>query len=196
MRIVVGLGNPGRRYEGTRHNVGFMAAEEFLKRHGRGEIRFERDALVSDARWAGESVLVARPQSFMNLSGPPIASLCRAYRAGVEDVVVAYDDADLPFGQIRVRPDGRPAGHRGIASLVEALGTEEIARVRLGIGRPEGTKGALASHVLATFEPEEHGSLREMIGEAADAIEVLLRDGVRIAMNRYNRRRGGGPEAA
>ena len=171
--LVVGIGNPGAEYEGTRHNVGFMAAEEFLRRHGRGEERVERDALVADARWAGESVLVARPQSFMNLSGPPVVSLCRAYRAEVGEVVVAYDDADLPLGQIRVRPDGRPAGHRGLESLVEALGTEQIARVRIGIGRPEGARGDLASHVLARFEPEENERLRAMIGEAADDAEVV-----------------------
>jgi len=196
VRIVVGLGNPGRQYEGTRHNVGFMAAAEFLRRHGRGEERVERGSIVSTARWAGEVLLVARPQGFMNLSGPPVSALCRSHGVAVEDVVVAYDDADLPLGQIRVRPDGRPAGHNGIASLVEALGTEKIARVRLGIGRPAGVKGGLADHVLTEFDKDEMEPLRRMIAEAADALEVLLKDGVKAAMNRYNRRRGDGPEPA
>jgi peptidyl-tRNA hydrolase, PTH1 family len=191
LKILAGLGNPGRSYEKTRHNVGFMAAEEFLRRHGRGSARPESGALVADARWAGDAVLVARPQRYMNDSGPPVAALCRTHGLTPSDLVVAYDDADLPLGQIRVRPDGRPAGHKGIASIVEALGTEQIARVRLGIGRPEGVRRALADHVLAPFESDEEEALRSMIAEAADAIEILLRDGVKTAMNRYNRRRVG-----
>lgn len=192
MRILAGLGNPGRRYERTRHNVGFMAAEEFLRRHGRGAARAECGVLVAEARWAGDSLLVARPQLMMNASGPAIAALCRTYGAGAADLVVAYDDADLELGQIRVRPGGRPAGHRGIESIVEALGTQAIGRVRLGIGRPAGVRGGLADHVLAMFEKDEEAPLHAMIAEAADAIEVLLRDGVKSAMNRYNRRRGEG----
>lgn len=193
MRLVVGLGNPGRRYAGTRHNVGFMAAEEFLERHGSGPLREEHGALVAGARWAGESVLVALPQSFMNLSGTPVAKLARSHRTEASDVVLLYDDADLPLGSIRVRPGGRAAGHNGVASVVEALGTEEIPRVRLGIGRP-GTESparrpGLADYVLDEFAPEEEAARKEMIRAAADAVEWLIREGVKAAMNRYNRRR-------
>jgi len=196
VRILAGLGNPGRRYERTRHNVGFMAVEEFLERHARGPERLERGAIVAEARWAGEHVLVVRPQMMMNLSGPPVAALCRSYDAPASDLIVAYDDADLPLGQIRVRPDGRPAGHNGVASIVEALGTQSIPRVRLGIGRPAGVRLGLADHVLATFEKEEEEPLRAMIVEAADAMEIALRFGVKEAMNRYNRRRGEGGTTA
>ncbi len=190
MRIVVGLGNPGRRYRNTRHNVGFLAAEEFLARHGRGDAREEGGSLVAEARWAGERVLVARPQGFMNLSGPPVAALMRERRASPADLVLVYDDADLELGRIRVRPGGRPAGHRGVASIVEALGTQDVPRVRLGIGRPGNAAADLADHVLEAFEASELIPLGEMIREATEAIEVILRDGVKIAMNRYNRRRG------
>jgi len=194
VRILVGLGNPGRRYAKTRHNVGFMVAEEFLARHGTGKPREERGALVGKARWAGEVLLVARPQGFMNLSGPPVAALARAYRASPADLILAYDDADLPVGLIRVRPGGRPAGHNGVASIAEAMGTDEIPRVRMGIGRPAGGETGLADHVLDEFAPEEGPPLREMIATAAEAIETVLKEGVKKAMNRYNRRRSEGPK--
>jgi len=197
VRAVIGLGNPGERYARTRHNVGFMAAETFLDRHGRGgAARIESGALVAEARWAGATLLVARPQLMMNLSGPPVLALCRRHRMDAADLVIAYDDADLPFGRVRVRPDGRAAGHNGMASIVEALGTEAIPRVRIGIGRPPREKGGLAGHVLEGFSAGEVEAVGTMIAEAAEAIEVLLRDGVKEAMNRFNRRRDeGGTEA-
>ena len=184
---MVGLGNPGPRYARTRHNVGFMAAEEFLRRHGVGAAWEEHGALVRAARWAGERLLVVRPLEFMNLSGGPISALCRSEGAAPADLVLAYDDADLPFGSIRVRPGGRPAGHKGVASIVEALGTDEIPRVRIGVGRPPEV-GDLAEWVLETFDPAEAETLPDLIGRAVDAAELLIREGVKSAMNRYNRR--------
>lgn len=188
MKLLVGLGNPGSAYDGTRHNVGFMLAEEFLARHGRGRPKLEHGALVAPARWAGESMLVARPQKFMNLSGGPVGALCRAHDVLPSDLVVAYDDADLPLGTIRIRPSGRPSGHRGMASIIEALGVEEIPRVRLGIGRPGGEGGDLADYVLARFEPGEAEQVGEMIAAGTDAVEMALSRGVKFAMNHYNRR--------
>jgi len=189
VRILVGLGNPGRRYARTRHNVGFMAAKEFLARHGIGRQREEAGSLVAEARHAGEIMLVARPQAFMNASGPAVARICRLHGASPEDLVLAYDDADLPLGRIRVRPSGRPAGHKGVASIAEALGTDEIPRVRIGVGRPSGVEKGLADYVLDEFDRDEEPLAREVIAEAVDAIEILLREGVKNAMNRYNRRR-------
>jgi PTH1 family peptidyl-tRNA hydrolase len=189
--MVVGLGNPGPRYARTRHNVGFMAAGEFLARHGRGEEREEQGALVGRARWAGQPVLVARPQSFMNLSGGPVSKLCGRYGVAADDVVLIYDDSDLPLGALRVRPDGRSAGHRGVQSVMEALGTERIARVRLGIGRPDAGAAGLSDYVLDEFDESERETLDAMIGRSVDALQVLLKQGVKAAMDLYNQRPGG-----
>lgn len=172
-----------------------MAAEEFLSRHGVGRAREEAGCLLAEARWAGEVVLVARPQAFMNLSGPPVLAISRRYSATPSDLILAHDDADLPFGMVRIRPDGRPAGHRGVASIVEAMGTEAIPRLRMGVGRPAG-ESDLADYVLDEFEASEEAPLREMIETATDAVEVLLREGVKSAMNSYNRRRGPEPQQA
>jgi PTH1 family peptidyl-tRNA hydrolase len=188
VRILVGLGNPGPRYARTRHNVGFMAAEAFLARHGAGRARLEHGALVAEARWAGETLLVARPQTFMNLSGGPVAALARVHGAAPGDLIVLYDDADLPLGLLRVRPGGRPAGHRGMSSIAGALGTDEVPRVRMGVGRPEAEQAGLAGYVLEVFDRSEEPVVEEMIEKAADAVETLLAEGVKIAMNRYNRR--------
>jgi peptidyl-tRNA hydrolase, PTH1 family len=196
VRFLVGLGNPGQRYARTRHNVGFMAAEEFLARHGVGRPREERGSIVAEARWAGEVILVARPQSFMNASGSSVAALLRACGGTPEDLIVAYDDADLALGTVRVRPGGRPAGHKGMLSIAEALGTEEIVRVRMGVGRPDSRERGLAEYVLETFDPSEEEAREEMIRAAAGALEVILKDGVKTAMNRYNRRRTGDDPAA
>lgn len=190
MRLVVGLGNPGRRYEATRHNVGFMAVEAFLSRHRRSPDREERGALVAEARWSGETLLVVRPLSFMNLSGGPVGALARRGGLGAGDVVLLYDDSDLPMGAIRVRPGGSPAGHRGVESVTEALGSSEIPRIRLGIGRPEGPHGALADFVLEEFEEGERELLGDMLARSVDALQVLLKQGVKAAMNLYNQKPG------
>jgi PTH1 family peptidyl-tRNA hydrolase len=125
----------------------------------------------------------------MNLSGPPVLAISRSYSAAPSDLILAHDDADLPLGMVRVRPDGRAAGHRGVASIVEAMGTESMPRLRMGVGRPGG-EGDLADYVLDEFTADEEAPLREMIETATDAVEVLIREGVKVAMNRYNRRRG------
>lgn len=191
--MVVGLGNPGPRYEGTRHNVGFMVAEEFLSRHGKGAPREEKEALVAEARCAGQVVLVVRPLSFMNLSGKPVEALARRYGVLPSEMVLLYDDSDLPTGQIRVRPGGGAGGHRGMESVIEALGTSEIPRIRMGIGRPGGEHGGLADYVLERFEETELNSVRTMIERSAEALQVTLKRGVKAAMNLYNQRSGKDP---
>ena len=188
VKLLVGLGNPGSSYAGTRHNVGFMLAEAFLSRHGRGKPRKEHGALVASARWAGEELLVAQPQGFMNLSGRSVKSLCRAYEVDAEDLVVAYDDADLPLGFIRIRPSGSPAGHRGLASIVGVLSSLAFPRMRLGIGRPGTAEEQLADYVLDRFTEPEQKVVKEMLARATDAMEMLLQKGVKMAMSNYNRR--------
>lgn len=185
VRMIVGLGNPGRQYERTRHNVGFMAAAEILDRWRSGQDRVQDSAVVSPAAIGGIETIVVQPQTFMNLSGTAVQSVAR--RRGIEagEILLIYDDADLALGSVRIRSGGSPGGHRGVASTVERLGTREIPRVRLGIGRDDGE---LADHVLAPFSRAEQPAVRAMIERAADAVEAVVKDGLTAAMNRFNRR--------
>lgn len=185
VRMIVGLGNPGRQYERTRHNVGFMAAEAVLSRWRAGPDRVQDSAIVSPASIAGVEAIVVRPQTYMNLSGNAVSGVAR--RRGIEpsEILLIYDDADLALGSLRIRSGGSPGGHRGVASAVERLGTREIARMRLGIGRDEGD---LADHVLAPFSRAEQPLVTALIDRAADAVEMIVKDGLTAAMNRFNRR--------
>jgi len=184
MRLVVGLGNPGRRYRGTRHNVGFEVVERLARRWG-VRFRAEGQAEVAQAEVGGEPVLLAKPLTFMNLSGQAVAELVRRWGLAPNQVLVVYDDMDLPVGAIRVRARGTAGGHRGMASVLEGLGTLEIPRVRVGIGRPGSDA---VDHVLSRFEPAERAQVEEAVERAADAVEVALRDGIHRAMDRFNRR--------
>lgn len=185
LRMVVGLGNPGREYQRTRHNVGFMVADELLRRGRSGEDRTRESSLVAPARLGDHEVLVVRPQTYMNRSGISVAALAR--RTGIEpsSILLAYDDADLPVGVVRIRRGGSPAGHKGVASIVESLGTREIPRLRLGIGKDEGE---LAERVLSPFSRAELPVVERMIELGADAVETAVTRGLTEAMNRYNRR--------
>lgn len=186
MRMVVGLGNPGAVYAGTRHNVGFMAVQRLAGRDARW-----RKGWWIRGRWArlsapdGGEVLAVEPWSYMNRSGAVVQALMRRYRVPVEGLVVVYDDTDLELGRLRVRPGGRTGGHRGVASIVEALGTEDFARVRLGIGRPPaGTP--MVDFVLSPFEESDAPAVERMNELAAAAIRWIWAEGVESAMNRYN----------
>ena len=183
--MVVGLGNPGRRYGRTRHNVGFMVAEEILHRAGSSEGRVQESALVAVARLGESDTLVVQPQTYMNLSGASVSALAR--RRGIEasEILVIYDDADLDLGVIRIRREGSAAGHKGLISILESVGTRAVPRVRLGIGKDEGD---LADRVLAPFGRDELPVVEEMIARAADAVELVATQGLEEAMNKYNRR--------
>ena len=183
--MVVCLGNPGPRYSRTRHNVGFMVAGELLRRARSGADRVQDEALVSPITLAGAEAVVVQPQTFMNLSGRAVAGVAR--RRGIEpsDMLLVYDDADLPVGTLRLRAGGSPAGHKGVLSIVECLGTREIPRLKLGIGKDEGE---LADRVLAPFSRAEAPVVDRMIQEAADAVERAARLGLTAAMNQFNRR--------
>jgi PTH1 family peptidyl-tRNA hydrolase len=196
---VVGLGNPGARYERTRHNAGFMAIDELAART-RAAGRVERDVWLAETTLAGEPALLVKPQSFMNLSGEPVARLLAEAGASPADLVVIVDDVALPLGRLRVRPAGSDGGHNGLVSLITSLGTDAFARVRIGVGQPptEEALGAtaqqpapfehLADFVLGDFQPEEVERLREVIGLAADAALSLIEEGAGVAMNRFNGR--------
>ena len=183
IRLVVGLGNPGRDYEETRHNIGFRVVDELARRWGMRFTKRQARALVAESTSWEERPLLAKPQTFMNLSGEAVAGLRRAHGLRPEEILVVYDDIDLPFGRIRIRESGSAGGHGGVRSIIERLGTQSFPRLRVGVGRP--TEDAV-THVLGRFRREEAEELPRIISRAADAIECALAEGIPAAMNRYN----------
>lgn len=187
MKLIVGLGNPGREYRDTRHNVGFMVIDEIARRHqlalGMAPSQVP-DALVAK-KFGAEPLLVAKPLTFMNRSGDAVAALLRYYDIATSDLLVVVDEVALPFGKVRARARGSAGGHNGLKSLAERLGTTEFARLRLGVGRGDPRRD-LADHVLSKFEPEERPVLDEFITRAADAAEMFAAVGIEKVMNAYN----------
>jgi PTH1 family peptidyl-tRNA hydrolase len=187
MKLVIGLGNPGQRYEGTRHNVGFAAVDVLARRHG---LRWETaprgiEALI--ANWRAGGAILAKPLTFMNLSGGAVVGLLQFYKIPVEDQLAIVDEAQLETGRLRIRPEGSAGGHNGLKSMIASLGTHAFPRLRIGVGRGDARRD-LADHVLARFEPEERSVIDDAIARAADAAELFIADGVPAAMNRYNRK--------
>ncbi|MGE5553011.1 MAG: aminoacyl-tRNA hydrolase [Betaproteobacteria bacterium] len=189
MWLVVGLGNPGPEYANTRHNAGFLVIDRLARRMGVTVQKKLRRALVGEGTLAGQRVALAKPQTYMNLSGDAVTGLLQWYKLSPSNVIVVYDDKDLPPGRIRVRPGGGPAGHRGMMSILQALGTQEVARVRVGIGREpaeqEGNDRGVG-YVLSPFAKEEWPHIEEALERAAEAVETVLSDGVEAAMQRFN----------
>ena len=185
--LVVGLGNPGERYARTRHNIGARAAERLAERLG---TRFRKVRFipiqVGEANLNGVRVYVARPQTFMNVSGPPVASFAKRRKIGVENVIVCHDEIDLAFGALKVKRGGSTAGHNGLKSLQQALRSPEFYRVRLGVGRPPGRKDA-AGHVLVEFTKAEREEADFLADAGADAVETLIHNGLTAAQDRHNR---------
>jgi PTH1 family peptidyl-tRNA hydrolase len=186
VKLIVGLGNPGSRYEATRHNLGFLIIDRIAARQ-RIKLRTElQDALVGTGFIDREEIVLAKPQAYMNRSGPAVASLLQRFGMAADDLIVINDDLDLPFGRIRIRPGGSAGGHRGLASIAESLAGASFCRVRVGIGRPpEGADAA--EFVLESFSAEELGQLSEIVERGADSVLCLVRHGVAIAMANYNR---------
>jgi PTH1 family peptidyl-tRNA hydrolase len=187
MKLVVGLGNPGPKYEGTRHNVGFAAVDLLAKRHGAQWEAAPRgiDALV--ARWRAEDTVLAKPLTFMNLSGAAVVGLTQFYKIEVPDLLVVFDEVQLETGRIRVRAEGSAGGHNGLKSVIGSLGTNQVPRMRIGVGRGDSRRD-LADHVLARFDADERDVIAEAIENAADAAEVFVTDSLAVAMNRFNRK--------
>lgn len=189
MWLVVGLGNPGPEYANTRHNAGFLVIDRLSRSHGIPVRKKLRGALVGEGTLAGQRVVLAKPQTYMNLSGDAVADLVHWYKLTPGQALVVYDDKDLAPGRIRVRPGGGPAGHRGMASVLEALGTREVVRIRVGIGREpagqeEDDRGV--GYVLAPFAPEERPAVEEALSRAAEAVETVIAEGMEVAMLRFN----------
>ena len=173
--VVVGLGNPGPEYRDTRHNVGQRVLEHLAAGDLRGT-RWQRDGAteLSEGRWRGDTVRLIKPQAFMNVCGPVVARALSRHGAGPDDLILVYDDIDLPLGTVRVRMKGSHGGHNGVRSVIEALGTSDIRRVKVGIGRPEH-KGDVPDHVLTGFEPDELAAVDAAVAEAAARVLTLLR---------------------
>ena len=186
MKMVVGLGNPGRKYEHTRHNVGFDVVDELARRAGvafRRSWRFPAD--LAEATLAGKRVLLVKPRTFMNRSGEAVGPLARKRGVAPAELLVVVDDVELECGRLRLRRDGRAGGHNGLKSLIELVGSEAFPRVRVGVGRvPEG--GDLVQHVLGRFAPAEREAVEQAVQRAADAVSAVLAEGLDKAQNKFN----------
>ena len=190
MKLICGLGNPGREYERHRHNIGFMVVEALLPR-ARGELNQEKfQARVGQGTLGGERIVFVEPQTYMNLSGRSLAEAARFYKVAVEDILVIHDELDLPFGRLQLKAGGGTGGHNGLKSSVQSLGADGFIRLRFGIGKPEGpnAKERVAGYVLSNFDDGERRQLEEFIGRASDMAETWAREGLATAMNRFNRK--------
>jgi len=183
--LIAGLGNPGTNYAGNRHNVGFMVLDRLANQLGGKFSRMEFKALISKAEYQGKRLILAKPQTFMNLSGQPIGALIRYYKIALNHLLVVYDDVDLPYETLRLRPAGGSAGQKGMQSVIECLGSQEIPRLRIGIGRPPGRMDA-SDYVLQNFAKSELEILPFALDRAMDAILDYVNDGLEIAMNKVN----------
>jgi PTH1 family peptidyl-tRNA hydrolase len=183
--LLVGLGNPGREYQNNRHNFGFMVIDRLAVRLGARGLKVQSKAIVTSATYEDRRLILAKPQTYMNLSGQSIQGLANFYKLPLENMLVAYDDLDIPFGTIRMRPGGGPGGQKGVASTIERLGTKDFARLRLGIGRPPGRMDPSA-YVLQNFSRDETKILSELLERAADAALEFVVNGLDKAMNKYN----------
>ncbi|HEY1374710.1 MAG TPA: aminoacyl-tRNA hydrolase [Candidatus Binatia bacterium] len=186
MKLIVGLGNPGKKYERTRHNLGFMVLDRLACKSGVTIDKSKAQALIGEWKRGGESVLLVKPQTFMNLSGQALATLFRYHPVEAGDVIVVHDDLDLPFGRLRIREQGSAGGNRGMLSVLQALGEVPFVRVRIGIGRPPPGVDP-ADFVLQRFTPDEKSQLSEIVGRATDAVEAVLDEGPRRTMEKFNR---------
>jgi peptidyl-tRNA hydrolase, PTH1 family len=185
LKLLVGLGNPGPQYHGTRHNIGFAVVDELARRAG---VRFESspvDALIARIRTPeGEPVMLAKPLTSMNRSGEAVGGLMRYFKVAPADVLVIVDEVQLPLARLRARPRGSAGGHNGLKSIVEHLG-QDFARLRVGVGRGDARRD-LADHVLAKFDRDEAGEVQTMMERAADAAETFISTGIDMVMNRFN----------
>jgi PTH1 family peptidyl-tRNA hydrolase len=192
MKLIVGLGNPGKTYAHNRHNVGFRCLNYFARLHS---IRFDHRqcrAKVGFAKVRGEKLLLAKPGTFMNLSGNSVACLVHKHDIPLNDLLIIYDDLDLPLGKIRLRQGGGSGGHKGMNSIISALGSEDFPRIRVGIGRPPQaekqfiSEDAIVNYVLSNFSPQEEAIIKPVIAKVAEAIDYFLTRGIEAAMGKFN----------
>ena len=183
--LLIGLGNPGREYKDTRHNFGFMLIDRIAVRLNARGMKVQSKAIVTDAVYEDRKLILAKPQTYMNLSGQSVQGLVHFYKVPLTNLMALSDDLDIPFGTIRIRAAGGPGGQRGLSSVIESLGTKDFPRLRLGIGRPPGRMDP-ANFILQNFSRDEMRSISEILDRAADAALEFVKNGLDAAMNKFN----------
>lgn len=183
--LIIGLGNPGREYRETRHNVGFMVIDALCKSLGISLSRMQSKALVGTGMLGDRKIVLAKPQTFMNVSGQSVGGLVHFYKAPLAQLMVAHDDLDLPLGTVRIRPDGGAAGQKGMISIIQQLSSQEFARLRIGIGRPPGQMDPSA-YVLQRFGKSDQDLLQMVLEQSETAVRLFVQDGLQTAMNQCN----------
>ena len=194
MYIIAGLGNPGAKYENTRHNVGFMAIDALAKAHGINVSKLKYKALIGDGKINGEKVILIKPQTFMNLSGTAIGEAVNFYKCEPQKLLVIYDDLDIGLGSIRIRKKGSAGTHNGMRSVVGVLGTQDFPRIRIGIG--DFGKKDIVDFVIGDFSKSEIKTIEDTLSEVTKAIECFISDGIDLSMNRYNKKMNNGEKPA
>ena len=194
--LVVFLGNPGLRYEGTRHNAGFMAADAFAKKHGLDLTRARFRALTATCRIGDETALLMKPQTYMNLSGEAVGQAARFYKIPPERILVVSDDISLPVGALRIRPGGSAGGHNGLKNIISVLGTEAFPRIRMGVGAPPHPEYEMMDWVLSAFHDQDAVDMADAASRAADAVECYIGQGAEKAMNRFSQKKPKAREAS
>ncbi|MCX6010457.1 MAG: aminoacyl-tRNA hydrolase [Chloroflexi bacterium] len=193
MNLIIGLGNPGKAYAHNRHNIGFRCINHLARLHSISMKQHQCRCQVGTGEIAGVEVLLAKPKTFVNLSGEAVGRLMRKYKIPVNDLLVINDDLDLPLGKLRLRPGGSAGGHKGINSIISALGSDDFCRIKVGIGRPTKEYGTaitdedvIVGYVLSDFTPQEEAVIKPVIARAAEAIKSILTEGITAAMNEFN----------
>ncbi len=186
-RLIVGLGNPGPVYATTRHNIGFMAVDRLVRRYGLVACRSRINAEIAEGDITGVRALTAKPMAYMNRSGDPVSIIVQTHGIQCEDMVVIHDDIDLAYERLKIKEKGGDGGHNGLRSLIDALGTDEFVRVRMGVGRPDGDIGVV-DYVLDEFDANQRTMLEPFLSRAIEAAKVILCEGAKDAMNRFNRK--------
>lgn len=187
MKLIVGLGNPGKEYSGSRHNLGFRCINHLAKAHGIGIDKRQCQAQLGVGRIAGVQVVLGKPKTYMNLSGKSVHLMMDRFKAKREDIVVIHDDLDLPLGRIRLYANGGPGGHKGVESIIAALGSRDFVRVRVGVGRPPPGMDPV-DYVLLDFSPTDRLLIEEAIAKVGEAVPFMLKEGLAAAMNKYNQK--------
>jgi len=187
MKLIVGLGNPGKEYSGSRHNLGFRCINHLAKAHGIGIDKRQCQAQLGVGRIAGVQVVLGKPRTYMNLSGKSVHLMMDRFKAKREDIVVIHDDLDLPLGRIRLYANGGPGGHKGVESIIAALGSRDFVRVRVGVGRPPPGMDPV-DYVLLDFSPTDRLLIEEAIAKVGEAVPFMLKEGLAAAMNKYNQK--------